>query len=93
MTRKKSAYGVGACVAWRSLDREDNDSPNLFVPTRHANSDIRWGWASSWKDAMLAWIKLAKRDADAYDFAAHANPATTHRHFDRRRIKRATAVE
>ncbi|MFY3137884.1 hypothetical protein ACOTFF_16410 [Achromobacter xylosoxidans] len=26
--------------------------------------------------------KLAKRDAGAYDFAAHANPATTHRHYD-----------
>ncbi|WP_152968018.1 MULTISPECIES: hypothetical protein [unclassified Achromobacter] len=37
--------------------------------------------------------KLARRDADAYDFAAHANPATTHRHYDRRRIKRASATE
>lgn len=39
--------------------------------------------------------KLAKHDADAdaYDFAAHANPATPHPHYDRRRIKRASATE
>lgn len=35
--------------------------------------------------------KLAKHDAD--DFAAHANPATPHRHYGRRRIKRASATE
>lgn len=112
------------CVVQRSLDREDSDSPYLFAPTKRTDNYTRWGWASSWKDAMLAWIKqsdptvnaktltshklyfnlqdirpaaitskLAKRDADAYDFAAHANPATTHRHYDRRRIKRATATE
>lgn len=112
------------CVVLRSLDRTDTDSPYLFAPTKRTDSYTRWGWASSWKDAMLAWIKqidpavtektltshkmyfnlqdirpaaitskLAKRDADAYDFAAHANPATTHRHYDRRRVKRATATE
>jgi len=37
--------------------------------------------------------KLDNRDADAYDFAAHANPATTHKHYDRRKIKRAAATE
>lgn len=37
--------------------------------------------------------KLQNRDAAAYDFAAHANPATTHRHYDRRRIKTASATE
>lgn len=112
------------CVVQRALDRDDGDSPYLFAPTRRTESYTRWGWASSWKDAMLAWIKphddevsektltshpmyfnlqdirpaaitskLAKRDADAYDFAAHANPATTHRHYDRRRVKRASATE
>ncbi|MGX9694575.1 hypothetical protein ACTJNK_29840 [Achromobacter anxifer] len=112
------------CVVQRALDRDDTESPYLFAPTRRAESYTRWGWASSWKDALLAWIKqhdaevtektltnhrmyfnlqeirpaaitskLAKRDADAYDFAAHANPATTHRHYDRRRIKRASATE
>lgn len=38
-------------------------------------------------------IKLDRRDGDAYDFAAHANPATTHTHYDRRRVKRAAATE
>lgn len=37
--------------------------------------------------------KLTNRDADAYDFAAHANPATTHRHYDRRKVKAANATE
>lgn len=37
--------------------------------------------------------KLRNRDADAYDFAAHANPATTHKHYDRRSEKKARATE
>lgn len=37
--------------------------------------------------------KLAQRAPDAYDFAAHANPETTHRHYDRRTVKRADATE
>jgi hypothetical protein len=37
--------------------------------------------------------KLSTRADDAYDFAAHANPATTHRHYDRRIEKRAKATE
>lgn len=37
--------------------------------------------------------KLEVRAADAYDFAAHANPQTTHRHYDRRIVRRASATE
>ncbi|SIT43772.1 conserved hypothetical protein [Paraburkholderia piptadeniae] len=37
--------------------------------------------------------KLSNRDDDAYDFAAHANPSTTHRHYDRRKVKVAKATE
>lgn len=37
--------------------------------------------------------KINSRSADMYDFAAHANPSTTHRHYDRRKIKRASATE
>lgn len=37
--------------------------------------------------------KITKRSADMYDFAAHANPATTHRHYDRRKVKKAKATE
>jgi integrase len=37
--------------------------------------------------------KLENHDADAYDFAAHANPGTTHRHYDRRKVRKATATE
>lgn len=37
--------------------------------------------------------KFERRDTDVYDFAAHANPQTTHRSYDRRRIKNADATE
>ncbi|HEY1997993.1 hypothetical protein, partial [Paraburkholderia sp.] len=37
--------------------------------------------------------KLEQRDEDAYDFAAHANPSTTHAHYDRRKVKVAKATE
>jgi hypothetical protein len=37
--------------------------------------------------------KLRNRTDDAYDFAAHANPATTHRHYDRHTERRAKATE
>lgn len=36
--------------------------------------------------------KLKRRDADVYDFAAHANPTTTHKHYDRRQVKKAAAT-
>lgn len=37
--------------------------------------------------------KLNNRNADAYDFAAHSNPSTTHKHYHRRKIKKAGATE
>jgi len=37
--------------------------------------------------------KIQNRDHEAYDFAAHANPATTHKHYDRRVVKKASATE
>lgn len=37
--------------------------------------------------------KMDERAQDVYDFAAHTNPATTHKNYDRRRVKRASATE
>lgn len=37
--------------------------------------------------------KLRNRNADAYDFVAHANPSTTHHFYDRRKEKKASATE
>lgn len=37
--------------------------------------------------------KLRKRSADAYDFAARANPSITDTHYDRRKEKKASATE
>ncbi|WP_198140085.1 hypothetical protein [Achromobacter xylosoxidans] len=42
---------------------------------------------------MAITAKLNQRAQDAYDFAAHTNPATTHKNYDRRRVKRASATE
>lgn len=38
-------------------------------------------------------MKLESHSKDAYDFAGHANPRTTHKHYDRRRVRRASATE
>ena len=37
--------------------------------------------------------KLRNRNTDAYDFAAHANPSTTHKNYDRRKEKKASTTE
>lgn len=37
--------------------------------------------------------KMKNRDADVYDFAAHGTRATTDKHYDRRKVKRASATE
>ncbi|WP_147284514.1 hypothetical protein [Pandoraea pulmonicola] len=37
--------------------------------------------------------KPQSRAADSYVFSAHANPAMTHKHYDRRRVKRASSTE
>ncbi|UAN04963.1 hypothetical protein [Achromobacter mucicolens] len=111
-------------VVARSLDRKNTSSPYLFAPTKRSDSYTRHRWASSWKEAQLAWIKsvdeavteksltdhplyfnlqvvrpaaittkIQNGDHGAYDFAAHANPATTHKHYDRRVVKKASATE
>ncbi|WP_254595199.1 hypothetical protein [Achromobacter pulmonis] len=38
-------------------------------------------------------MKLEKQAKDAYDFAGHASPSTTHKHYDRRRVRTADATE
>jgi integrase len=58
--------------------------PIATHPMYFALSDVR-------PSAITA--KLDRQEADAYDFAAHANPATTHKHYDRRKVRRASATE
>ena len=64
--------------------REGMDLQLTRHPAYFAISDIR-------PTAITA--KLENRDDDAYDFAAHSNPGTTHRHYDRRKVKAAKATE
>ena len=74
-----------AMLAWiRSID-----------PKCNAESIVKHSLYFSLLDIRPAAIttKLRNRTADAYDFAAHANPATTHRHYDRRKEKKASATE
>jgi len=37
--------------------------------------------------------KFNQWKADAYDFSAHANPSTTHMHYDRRKVKKTGVTE
>lgn len=37
--------------------------------------------------------KLERREADVFDFAAHADPGTTMRHYDRRRVRKASPTK
>ncbi|ARP95050.1 hypothetical protein CAL15_12100 [Bordetella genomosp. 13] len=72
-------------LAWILAYEPDVTAQNL---TEHP-------WYFALQDIRPAAItkKLEQRAQDAYDFAAHANPQTTHRHYDRRVVKRATATE
>lgn len=70
----------------RGEEAADHDGANAIAshPMYFTLSDVR---------PAAITQKLADRSADAYDFAAHANPSTTHRHYDRRSEKRAAATE
>lgn len=68
----------------RGVKADDVELTLVDHPAYFALSDVR-------PAAITA--KLENRDVDAYDFAAHANPATTHKHYDRRKVKRAAATE
>ncbi|CAD6536071.1 hypothetical protein LMG27952_03103 [Paraburkholderia hiiakae] len=72
-------------AAQRRGEKADDVALKLVEhPAYFALSDVR-------PAAITA--KLEARDADAYDFAAHANPSTTHKHYDRRKVRRASATE
>ncbi|HZX28075.1 MAG TPA: hypothetical protein VFF16_13455, partial [Telluria sp.] len=65
------------------------------APPVHAYTITEHPAYFSLKDVRPAAItsKLEQRSADAYDFAAHANPSTTHKNYDRRKVKKASATE
>lgn len=86
--RKPNAYtrhGWGA--VWRSVWARYLGIEEKFVvahPEYFSLQDIRPASITE---------KFERRTADVYDFAAHANPATTHRHYDRRRVNSAKALD
>jgi hypothetical protein len=75
----KAAYDKG-----ESAERPLQEFNLVDHPLYFALQDVRPAAITS---------KLRSRHVDAYDFAAHANPSTTHRHYDRRTEKRAKATE
>lgn len=81
------AVQVGSIVARRN-ERVDSTVKENDVVTSHplyfALQDLRPAAITS---------KLDDRAVDAYDVAAHANPAATQRNYDRRRVKFASATE
>ena len=85
----RSGWGASwqdAMNAW--IRSQDPDITETDLVTSHplyfALQDVR---------PMAITAKLNQRAQDAYDFAAHTNPATTHKNYDRRRVKRASATE
>lgn len=71
-------------MAWiLTLDEEVKEKILTAHPLYFTLEDIR-------PTAIIK--KSANRHHDAYDFAAHATPSTTHKHYDRRLVKRATRM-
>lgn len=75
-----------AMRAWiQSADATYSEADNLVShPLYFSLADVR---------PAAITRKMENRSADVYDFAAHANPATTHKHYDQRKVKRASATE
>ncbi|WP_322009275.1 hypothetical protein [Paraburkholderia sp. J12] len=84
MAREFEAKCKREAAQRRGEKADDVELKLVQHPAYFALSDVR-------PAAITA--KLENRDADAYDFAAHANPNTTHKHYDRRKVKRAAATE
>lgn len=63
----------------------------LGVPEREVTKHESYFALADIRPASIT-EKMEKRAADVYDFAAHANPNTTHKHYDRRRVKVAKSL-
>ncbi len=69
-----------AQLAWiKSVDKAVTEKSLTDHPLYFNLQDVR---------PAAITTKIQNRDHDAYDFAAHANPATTHKNYDRRVVKR-----
>ncbi|MFC3470202.1 hypothetical protein ACFOHT_10075 [Massilia oculi] len=79
-----SSWGEAMLTYVKTLDPDVTEKTLTQHPEYFAQLDIR---------PAAITTKLSKREADAYDFAAHANPSTTHRHYDRRKVRKASATE
>jgi len=89
-----------ACYSKSGWSSSWQDAMNAWIRTRDCSvkkTDLVTGHPLYFavQDIRPAAItaKLVERSADVYDFAAHANPSTTHRNYERRRVKRAAATE
>ena len=72
-------------LAWiGSMDIAINAKDLVELPMYFSLHDIR---------PAAITTKLRNRNTDAYDFAAHANPSTTHKNYDRRKEKKTSTIE
>lgn len=86
-----AAVALGAKREWEARRRKDRKIGKFVSDYKLVKSEHYFSLMDIRPAAITT--KLRKREADAYDFAAHANPATTHKHYDRRREKKAGATE
>lgn len=83
----KKAWDAAYKVAYdqgKSIQKPDFEFKLIKHPAYFSLLDVR---------PAAITTKLRNRSVDAYDFAAHANPSTTHKNYDRRKEKRARATE
>ncbi|GAC1608484.1 MAG: hypothetical protein NVS3B3_13180 [Aquirhabdus sp.] len=74
-----------AMLAWiSSIDKATTAKTLIEHPLYFSLLDVR---------PAAITTKLRQRSKDAYDFAGHANPSTTHKNYDRRKEKKASATE
>lgn len=91
----EAAAALDAKQKWdarRRVDKRNGKEIGKFESTYTLTESEHYFALSDVRPAGIT-TKLRNRDADSYDFAAHANPATTHRHYDRRKVKVASPTE
>jgi integrase len=88
---KDAAAALGAKKAWDAKRRKDKSMGKFESDFVLVDSEAYFSLLDIRPAAITT--KIRQRAEDAYDFAAHANPSTTHRHYDRRTEKKATATE
>ncbi len=92
-TQKGKIYSrTGWASIWQDAMRDwiNSEAPRMGLPEDQAREALYFTLGDGCTTAITK--KLERRDGDVYDFAAHTNPTTTHRHYDHRQVKKAAAT-